>query len=100
MLEYVHENMIWLKNFLNEQLPRCRYEVPESTYLAWVDFSAYAVPDNFAEILKFEGGVELQDGRGFKDSEGFQRINCACPRSTLEEGMKRLVACMKKKNWI
>lgn len=99
-LAYMHDNMVWLKEFLNEQLPLCRYEVPESTYLAWVDFSEYNVPDNFAEILKFEGGVELQDGRGFKDSEGFQRINCACPRSTLEKGMHRVVQCMKDKGWI
>ena len=99
-LTYIYDNMVWLKKFLNEHLPLCRYEVPESTYLAWVDFSAYEVPDNFAEILKFEGGVELQDGRGFKDSEGFQRINCACPRETLVKGMERVVDCMKKKNWL
>ena len=99
-LTYIHGNMVWLKEFLNEHLPLCKYEVPESTYLAWVDFSEYPVPDHFAEILKFEGHVELQDGRGFKDSEGFQRINCACPRSTLETGMKRVVACMKEKGYI
>lgn len=99
-LDYIHGNMVWLKEFLDEYLPLCRYEVPESTYLAWVDFSGYSVPDNFAEILKFEGHVELQDGRGFKDSEGFQRINCACPRSTLEKGMHRVVSCMKEKGWI
>ena len=99
-LDYVYDNMVWLKDFLNEHLPLCRFEIPESTYLAWVDFSSYDVPDNFAEVLKFEGGVELQDGRGFKDSDGYQRINCACPRSTLEKGMERVVSCMKKKNWL
>ena len=99
-LDYVYDNMVWLKDFLSEHLPLCRFEIPESTYLAWVDFSGYDVPDNFAEVLKFEGGVELQDGRGFKDSDGYQRINCACPRSTLEKGMERVVSCMKKKNWL
>lgn len=99
-LSYVYDNMVWLKDFLNRELPLCRFDIPESTYLAWVDFSCYNVPENFAEILKFEGGVELQDGRGFKDSDGYQRINCACPRKTLEEGMRRVVSCMKKKEWI
>ena len=99
-LNYIYENMVWLKGFLNEHLPLCKYDVPESTYLAWVDFSGYDVPDNFAEILKFEGHVELQDGRGFKDSDGYQRINCACPRATLEKGMQRVVSCMKEKGWL
>jgi len=99
-LDYIYENMKWLKEFLNESLPKCKFEIPEATYLAWVDFSEYHLPENFAEILKFEGHVELQDGRGFKDSDGYQRINCACPRSTLVEGMKRVVNCMKDKGWI
>ena len=99
-LNYIYGNMKWLKKFLNEYLPKCKFEIPEATYLAWVDFSEYHLPDNFAEILKFEGHVELQDGRGFKDSDGYQRINCACPRTTLVEGMTRVVKCMKDKGWI
>ena len=99
-LNYIYGNMKWLKEFLNEYLPKCKFEIPEATYLAWVDFSEYHLPDNFAEILKFEGHVELQDGRGFKDSDGYQRINCACPRTTLVEGMTRVVKCMKDKGWI
>ncbi len=99
-LDYVYENMCWLKEFLSQNLPLCRFEIPESTYLAWVDFSGYPVPEHFAEILKFEGKVEIQDGRGFKDSEGFQRINCACPKETLQKGMERIVSCMKKNNWL
>ena len=99
-LDYVYENMCWLKEFLSQNLPLCRFEIPESTYLAWVDFSGYPVPEHFAEILKFEGKVEIQDGRGFKDSDGFQRINCACPKETLQKGMERIVSCMKKNNWL
>lgn len=99
-LEYIHQNLIWLKQYLDANLPECRYSIPEATYLAWVDFSAYPIPDNFQEILKYEGGVELQDGCGFKDSLGFQRINAACPRATLEEGMNRLTACMRKNGWL
>lgn len=99
-LMYVQENMNWLKQFLAEQLPKCHFIIPQSTYLAWVDFSAYPIPENFQEILKIEGGVELQDGRGFKDSTGYQRINVACPLSTLQEGMERVVSLMKKKGWL
>ena len=99
-LNYIYDNMVWLKQYLNKNLPKCKFEIPEATYLAWVDFSEYHLPDNFTEILKFEGHVELQDGKGFKDSDYFQRINCACPRSTLVEGMDRIVKCMKMKGWL
>lgn len=99
-LDYISQNMIYLKEFIAQNLPLCRFEIPESTYLAWVDFSAYNLPENFQEILKFEGKVELQDGRGFKDSDGYQRINVACPRATLEEGLNRIVNTMKKAGYI
>ncbi|MGN1344772.1 MAG: MalY/PatB family protein [Traorella sp.] len=99
-LDYIYQNMIWLKEFLEKELPLCKFEIPDATYLAWVDFSGYDVPENFQEILKFEGKVELNDGKGFKGGLGYQRINCACPKETLEEGMKRIVSCMKQHGWI
>ncbi len=99
-LQAIQDNLHWLKDFLDRELPLCRFDLPESTYLAWVDFSAYHVPDNFQEILKFEGGVELQDGRGFKNSNGYHRINVACPQATLKKGMQRVVDTMRKKGWL
>ncbi len=92
--EYIWNNYLFLEKFLAEHLPEVTVELPEATYLAWVDFRKIGLGD-FTDRLKFEGHVELQGGAGFgKEFEEFQRINLACPKSTLEEGLKRLV------NWI
>lgn len=98
-LDAIQDNFIWLKNFLEENLPLCKFEIPQATYLAWVDFSGYNIPDNFQALLKEEAYVELNAGAPFKAPASFQRINCACPRSTLEEGMKRIKEYLDAHSW-
>ena len=88
---YIYENFLFLKQFIEENMPLVKFDIPEATYLAWLDFTAYNVPDDMAERLKYEGHVELQAGIGFGMAYSkYQRVNVACPRSTLEEGMKRV----------
>lgn len=83
--------IFFLKQFIEENMPLVKFDIPEATYLAWLDFTAYNVPDDMAERLKYEGHVELQAGIGFGMAYSkYQRVNVACPRSTLEEGMKRV----------
>ncbi len=59
----------------------------EGTYLAWIDVRQTGLPDpvRFFE----EAGVGLQDGRDFA-GEGFVRLNFGCPRSVLEEALRRM----------
>ncbi len=59
----------------------------EGTYLAWIDVRQAGLPDpvRFFE----EAGVGLQDGRDFA-GEGFVRLNFGCPRSVLEEALRRM----------
>lgn len=94
---YVLENFRYLKQYLSEHMAKVRFEIPQATYLAWLDFSDLQVPNDFVERLKFEGHVEFQGGAGF--GEGFEqwlRVNCACPRSTLTEGLRRMEAWLKE----
>lgn len=89
---YIYENLRFVKDYLAAHAPRISMEVPQATYLGWMDLRALAVPDDLNERLKCEAGVEFQAGAGFGDAyRKFLRVNCACPRSTLEEGMRRFV---------
>lgn len=90
--DYIYQNHVFVRDYLQERLPQVCYEIPEATYLGWLDFSKMAVPNDFNQRLKFEAHVELENGQGFGPGlEQFQRINVACPKHTLEEGLKRIV---------
>ena len=65
---------------------------PEGTYLIWMDFSAYGLSDKeLNEKVIHEANLWLDDGPIFgAGGSGFQRMNLACPRSTLQTGLADL----------
>jgi cystathionine beta-lyase len=65
----------------------------EATYLAWID----ARPSGWADPAgRFEtAGVGLMDGADF-GSPGFVRLNFACSRSLLAEGLRRMRAALER----
>ena len=89
---YLLENIGAARDFLAERLPRVRMAEPEGTYLLWLDFSDYKLPQAELDRRVTHGaGLWLSGGTSFgEDGEGFQRMNIACPRATLEEGLRRL----------
>lgn len=91
--DYLDGNFNYVKEFLDEYLPEAVFEIPESTYLAWVDMSKCLpeekdLPSFFANEagVLLEGGNELFVG----NAEGCVRLNLAMPRSVLETGMERM----------
>ena len=94
LLDYLWENYLLLENFFATHLPKVKVMKPEATYLIWLDFSAYGMKD--AELMKFtieKAGVGLNNGGKFGDGgDGWLRLNIGCPRSILEEALKRLGA--------
>lgn len=65
---------------------------PEGTYLIWLDFSAYTDDDRLLEKKLIEKGrVVLNPGISFGPSgHCHMRLNVACPRSVLKEGLLRI----------
>lgn len=89
---YIWENIRFAKNFLAENLPQIKLVEPEGTYLLWLDCSACGLDDKtLGRLIAEKGKLWLDDGHIFgKGGELFERINVACPRETLHEGLKRL----------
>ena len=87
LLRYLGKNRDLIQEFAREHLPEARLYEHEATYLSWIDVSALGLKD---PIAHFEShGIGLSDG-SFFDSPSHVRLNFGCPRSTLEEGLKRL----------
>lgn len=98
MKEYLDANFAFTQEFLRQRLPKARFRIPESTYLAWVDVSAY-VPDDVHLPLYFanNAGVLLEGGNMFvQNSDGYIRLNLACPRATLATGLERIAGLLEK----
>ncbi len=86
-LTHIRENMILVKREL-ENLG-IGVELPEGTYLMWLDFRNTPLKDPFTEILK--RGVWLQKGECFgENGKGFLRMNVATDREILREALKRI----------
>ena len=87
LLRYLGKNRDLIQEFAREHLPEARLYEHEATYLSWIDVSALGLKD---PVTHFEShGIGLTDG-SFFDSPSHVRLNFGCPRSTLEEGLKRL----------
>ena len=94
---YLDNNLQKTKLFLAENLPEVKLIEPEGTYLLWLDFRPLQLKDEEIERkIVEEAGIWLDGGLMFgPEGAGFQRINSACPWSTLEEGLQRLHEAFK-----
>ena len=92
VLIYIDSNFQFLKEFVKNELPDVIYIDPEGTYLAWLDFNSLGLNDeDLKKLILNEANVAFDEGKLFgPGGEGFQRINVACPKSILEESMKRI----------
>ncbi|GAK05349.1 cystathionine beta-lyase [Geomicrobium sp. JCM 19037] len=92
MLAYVQSNVDYVKQRLDEQMPKIRYMDPESTYLLWLDFRALNFEEkDLEQWLRQDARLALNDGHTFgKPGSGFARMNLGCPRSHVKEGLDRL----------
>lgn len=89
---YIWENILFAKNFIEENASQIKVLVPEGTYLLWLDFSKTGLSDSeINDRVLNKAKVWLDSGSMFgKEGEKFQRINCATPRIILEDALKRI----------
>lgn len=90
---YIWENYQALVDFFKNRMPQIGITKLEGTYLVWADIRALGITsDALTERLINEGRVKVSSGTiyGERDGEGFIRINIACPRSRMLEGLERI----------
>lgn len=89
---YLAENRRRAEQYLAERIPKLRAVHGEATYLLWIDCSAMGLPsDQLAERIRSHTGLYLSEGCEYRgNGADFLRMNLACPRSRLEDGLERL----------
>ncbi|MCQ2541621.1 MAG: pyridoxal phosphate-dependent aminotransferase [Lachnospiraceae bacterium] len=90
--KYISDNIDFTKKYVEENLPGVKMIDTEGTYLVWLDFRGTDLSTTeLNRRIIYEAKLWLDDGNIFGDQgDGFQRINVACPRATLQEALDRI----------
>lgn len=92
--EYIQGNINFTADYLAQNLPQIKLIRPQGTYLVWLDCSALGLTAREREQWLWHKAHLWLDGGGIFGSEGqaYERINVACPRATLLQGLEQLKA--------
>lgn len=93
--DYIAANKLYAKNVLKET-PAILTE-SRATYLLWIDCSSFiSSSDDFCAFLRKTTGLYISPGSQYRgNGKKFVRINVACPRSRLEDGLNRFLLGIK-----
>lgn len=91
--QYLWDNYQALCQFFEKELPLCKVTQLEGTYLVWLDVTRYSNDvEKLCDDLLTRGKVWVNPGTmyGAESGKGYIRINIACPRSRMMEGLERI----------
>ncbi len=89
--EYLYANKQCVSEFIKAELPEIRLVQSQATYLLWLDCSALGMPvHELWEYIRRETGLFLSDGQIYGGGNTHLRMNIACPRAYVEDGLNRL----------
>ncbi len=91
---YIRDNYEFMRTYIASRLPQFPITMLEATYLPWMDVRSLGISsEELEERLRKEAGVWVNCGEMY-GQEGYLRLNIACPRSVLAEGLRRLADWM------
>lgn len=92
LLSYINGNLQYAGQYIAANIPKVTVSRTEGTYFLWIDFRKTGLtPEEINRKLLEEAKVAGDLGGWFgKEGEGFIRLNLACPRSIVEEALKRI----------
>ena len=98
LVKYLQANRDVAAEFVRERLPGVAMAPLEGTYLAWLDLRNAGIDGNPYEFLLEHGRLATVDGMLFgAGGDGFVRLNLACPRETLIDGLDRIEQTLKSR---
>lgn len=96
LLGVLSSNMDYVIEELGASIPAIKIIKPEATYLMWLDCRKLGIEESeIMSKLMHEGKVALEPGSKYGEAgKGFLRLNVACPRSMLEDGVARIIKAL------
>lgn len=103
LIQVIKENEDYIRTFMEENYPDVKVYTLEGTYLLWLDMRCFGMTHKELEkLMKEDAQIYLDEGYMFGPAgRGFERINLACSKVTLERTMERFKAAMdqKEREW-
>lgn len=95
---YLAENKKFVREFIGTNIPKMKVVPSEATYLLWLDCSEICEDtENLVRFIRKKSGLFLTEGIEYgKPGKKFIRMNVACPRARVEDGMNRLKTSIEK----
>jgi cystathionine beta-lyase len=91
LLRYLRGNRDYLRDCIETHIPEIKVGPCEGTYMAWLDARELGLEDPAAFFER--AGVGFSDGTDYGERD-MLRMNYACPRQMLEEGLRRMDAAV------
>lgn len=92
LMRYLEGNYQAVRSFCAENMPEVTVFEPDATYFLWMDFGFLHL-DREAQTAFFEDNAQVEVSQGFAlgtGGEGYIRLNIACSRAVLMEGLQRI----------
>ena len=88
---YLWENRKTAEEYIDREIEHVTAIRAEATYLLWID--CREITEDSEELWRFlreQTGLYVCDGKEYHNGDGFLRMNLACPRERLMDGLERL----------
>lgn len=92
LVKYTENNIRFVKEYLEKNIPELFCEIPDGSYFAWIDFSKLGISsEEFQKYLIDIGEVAVMPGLTYgEEGRYFLRLNVACSIKKVEDGLKRI----------
>ncbi|EQZ57616.1 protein MalY [Escherichia coli UMEA 3656-1] len=94
---YLKDNLTYIADKMNAAFPELNWQIPQSTYLAWLDLRPLNIDDNaLQKALIEQEKIAIMPGYTYgEEGRGFVRLNAGCSRSKLEKGVAGLINAIR-----
>mgnify|MGYP000074397125 FL=1 len=95
---YLDGNFQFVKDTLDRELPDITFQIPQATYLVWVNMNPYLGDvEDIPDFMANKAGVLLEGGDALfvDNAKGYIRLNLAMPRVIVDKGLQRIVKAVK-----
>lgn len=88
---YLWENRTFAEEYIKRGMQGISPVSADATYLLWLDCrNVIGSSTEFCHFIRRHSGLYLSDGNEYRNGGGFLRMNLACPRKQVEDGLERL----------
>lgn len=97
LITVIASNAKYVEDFMAENFPEIKISPLEGTYLQWLDMRGLGMTHVELKKMLEDAGIYLDNGEVFGErGRGFERINLACARETLEKAMLRFKCAVEQ----